>query len=115
MRELGDDWIPDCVSEKKPFLNQTFSDKDSAFKFYQDYGKMCGFDVRKSSEKKKLGKTTRKYFLCSRAGTNDYEKTDDTNITKRKRTVSAKCDCPAKLVIGKSGAGDGFVVKNFTE
>lgn len=63
-KELGDDWIPHCVRDKKSFLNQGFSNVDSAFKFYEDYDHMCGFIVRRSSEKKdKAGKLQQKKIL----------------------------------------------------
>ncbi|XP_074360840.1 protein FAR1-RELATED SEQUENCE 5-like [Apium graveolens] len=82
MGDFAEDWIPECDDSKKLVLDQLFADRESAFKFYFDYGKI----------------------------------TEDENIARRRRTtVSAKCECPAKLVIGSSAEGDGYVVKKFVE
>ncbi|KAK1373336.1 hypothetical protein POM88_029529 [Heracleum sosnowskyi] len=107
--DLGDDWIPECDIEKKPIVGQLFPDIDTAFNFYYHYGSTCGFVSRRSTERKnKQNKITRKYFVCSRAGL-----PEDQSIKKRK-TTSAKCDCPAKLILASNGNG-GFYVKEFTE
>ncbi|KAK1360385.1 hypothetical protein POM88_044859 [Heracleum sosnowskyi] len=66
-------WIPHCNEEIKPYKKQVFPDLDSAFEHYEDYGRECGFTVRRSTEKTNNdGKTILKYFVCSRAGPNDY-------------------------------------------
>ncbi|KAK1396711.1 hypothetical protein POM88_006574 [Heracleum sosnowskyi] len=114
IRDLGDDWIPDCSTEQKPYVGQLFPDVDTSFIFYHHYGSTCGFDSRRSTERKnKLKKTTRKYFLCSRAGSPEDDTSEDVSIKKRK-TTSAKCDYPAKLIIAADGNG-GFFVKKFIE
>ncbi|KAK1359958.1 hypothetical protein POM88_044432 [Heracleum sosnowskyi] len=114
IRDLGDDWIPDCSIEQKPYVGQLFPDVDTSFTFYHQYGSSCGFDSRRSTERKnKLKKTTRKYFLCSRAGSPEDDTSEDVSIKKRK-TTSAKCDCPAKLIIAADG-NCGFFVKKFIE
>ena len=69
-------YIPPCVAEKKPFLNQKFKNLQSAFEFYREYGRVCGFDIRKAQEKSDcLGITTLKYFVCSRSGSSDTRTT----------------------------------------
>lgn len=35
---LDGDWIPECESENKPFIGQTFPDMNTAFQFYHNYG-----------------------------------------------------------------------------
>ncbi|XP_063941213.1 protein FAR1-RELATED SEQUENCE 2-like [Daucus carota subsp. sativus] len=47
------DFIPRCDPSKKPFLNQTFNDLDSVYEFYKEYGRVCGFDIKKSAGKKR--------------------------------------------------------------
>ncbi|KAK1399962.1 hypothetical protein POM88_009825 [Heracleum sosnowskyi] len=112
--DLGDDWIPECDIEKKPIVGQLFPDIDTTFNFYYHYGSTCGFVSRRSTERKnKQNKITRKYFVCSRAGLPEDDKSEDQSIKKRK-TTSAKCDCPAKLILASNGNG-GFYVKEFTE
>ncbi|KAL1815937.1 hypothetical protein ACET3Z_018511 [Daucus carota] len=69
-------YIPPCVAEKKPFLNRKFKNLQSAFEFYREYGRVCGFDIRKAQEKSDcLGITTLKYFVCSRSGSSDTRTT----------------------------------------
>ena len=43
--------IPTCVVEKKPVLNQKLKDLQAAYDFYKEYGRVCGFDIRKAQEK----------------------------------------------------------------
>lgn len=83
IRELGDDWIPECIPEKKPYVNQKFPDTTTAFKFYHDYAKMCGIDVRKSSEKKNLLKQQGNIFCVLEQGQMTMLKT--TTRTKQER------------------------------
>ncbi|KAK1359550.1 hypothetical protein POM88_044024 [Heracleum sosnowskyi] len=46
----------------------------------QEYGRECGFTVRRSTEKTNNdGKTILKYFVCSRAGPNDYSESSRGN------------------------------------
>ena len=114
MQELGKDWIPDCPQGVKPLLDQIFKNIEEGFDFYKEYGRLSGFDVRRSSEKSdKYGRTIRKYFVCSRSGRPD-SKNEETENQRRIRTVSAKCECPAELVLGLHNSG-GFYVKKFTE
>lgn len=81
---------------------------------------MSGFDVRKSTEKKiKAGKTTTKYFVCSRAGSSgngsfESRSSSSSDIQRRRRTVSTKCYCQAELFVGVLDNG-GFRVKKFIE
>ena len=48
------DFISRCDPSKKPFLNQSFNDLDSVYDFYKEYGRVCGFVIRKSDGKKRL-------------------------------------------------------------
>ncbi|KAK1399087.1 hypothetical protein POM88_008950 [Heracleum sosnowskyi] len=84
--DLGDDWIPECDIEKKPIVGQLFPDIDTAFNFL---------------------------LPLWEAGLPEDDKSEDQSIKKRK-TTSAKCDCPAKLILASNGNG-GFYVKEFTE
>lgn len=106
--------IPECPDNIKPFLTQTFSDIDSAFKFYEDYARICGFTIRRSSEKtNKANEITSKYFVCSRSGKIDAIDSGSA-VHRTKRTVSIKSNCLAKLVVGYAG-NDTYTVKKFIE
>ena len=43
--------IPECPLASKPYVDQRFTDFEQGFKFYKEYGRLCGFDVRRSTEK----------------------------------------------------------------
>lgn len=113
--QLGDDWIPECEYYKKPFVGQVFQSIDSAFNFYVDYGRISGFDCRRSTERKDKNKiTVGKYFVCSRAGTADNLSSEEYEVIGKRRTVSAKCNYNAKMIIESSG-GESLAVKTFIE
>lgn len=67
-------YTPKCEVDKIPYLNQHFDSLDSAFDFYENYGRLCGLDVRRHPKKNKHGIVTSKYFVCSRDGSSDYDK-----------------------------------------
>ncbi|KAK1379352.1 hypothetical protein POM88_026096 [Heracleum sosnowskyi] len=108
-------WIPHCNEEIKPYKKQVFPNLDTAFEYYEDYGRECGFTVRRSTEKtNNAGKTILKYFVCSRAGPNDYSESARGNSSykhRNRKTVSAQCICPAKLSLCADGENSFFVYK----
>ena len=96
LQDLCKDWIPECPPGSKPLLNQWFNFIDEGFLYYKDYGRLFGFDIRRSTERSdKDGNTTIKYFVCSKSG-RPYSKDQETEI-QRRRTVSGKFEYPAKL------------------
>lgn len=89
-------YIPECENDKIPYMNQCIDSLESAYDFYERYGRLCDFDVRQSSQKtNKQGI----FFNYSRAGTIVYDKAQG-GLERTRRTVSSKCDCYAKLVVG---------------
>ncbi|KAK1388656.1 hypothetical protein POM88_016834 [Heracleum sosnowskyi] len=111
-------WIPPCNEEIKPYKKQVFPYLDTAFEHYEHYGRECGFNVRRSTEKtNNAGKTILKYFVCSRAGPNDDLESARGNSSykhRNRKTVSAKCICPAKLSLRAVGE-NSFLVYKFIE
>ncbi|KAK1360475.1 hypothetical protein POM88_044949 [Heracleum sosnowskyi] len=103
-------WIPKCDKKSKPFVGQTFSNIDAAFEFYEEYGRLCGFDMRKSSSKYRSTLMTHKYMEFSSAGMNEEKK------IKRRRTTTRRCDCEAKIVLNKdSPYTDSCFIHKFVE
>ncbi|KAK1377829.1 hypothetical protein POM88_024573 [Heracleum sosnowskyi] len=45
-RELQETWIPKCDSKVKPYVGQLFSNIDTTFDFYTNYGSLGGFTIR---------------------------------------------------------------------
>lgn len=80
-----------------------------------DFGRICIFNCRCSTERKDKNKITiGKYFVCSRAGSANNLSAEDSNIQRRRMTVSAKCSCNAKIII-ESVCGGRFSIKTFVE
>lgn len=108
-------WDPYCDEQFKPYVNQSFKNIEDAFHFYKSYGRLCGFDVRRSSEKKHSdGTIVSKHFVCNKAG---YNKSSSSNValnggvssSGRRKTKSARCGCLAKMIL-RFSADFGYVV-----
>ncbi|KAK1378880.1 hypothetical protein POM88_025624 [Heracleum sosnowskyi] len=116
--ELHETWIPKCDSKVKPYVGQLFSNIDTTFDFYTNYGSLGGFTIRKSTQKKFDDKTISvKYFVCSKSVSDDdsvscevdsassfisdssANKCDDDSGKRKRRTMSSKCECNAKMVV----------------
>lgn len=62
-------WVPYCDTSVKPYIGQWFNDYDTALSFYKEYGRLVGFDIRKSTTKhSRGGNIDEKYIVCSREG-----------------------------------------------
>lgn len=113
-------WTPNCDEKYKPHTNKHFLTLEDAFIFYQEYGRQCGFDVRKSSQRSdKLGNVISKYIQCSHGGSPNTDKAKlveefVTEGSQIRRTTSKRCYCPAQINMKLAGLG-GYVVMSFVE
>lgn len=113
----------------KPYSGQIFRDIETCFKFYAEYGRQGGFDIRKSSQKVRDGIVVYKYFLCSKGGNHEtsMSKESDSNsdmslvsstagvdVRRRRRTVTKKCQCEAKVQL-KYGGFNQYIISCFVE
>ena len=104
-------WEPVCATEFKPFIGKAFESLKFAFEFYKSYARLCGFDVRKCSQKThKDGTVISKHYVCSRSGV--YKNCDD--VDRKKKRMIGRCDCNAKIVV-RFSASQGYVIKKFVE
>ena len=95
-----------------PFRNQAFDSLDKAYKFYKEYGRLGGFDVRKTTERRDAdGTIILKHFVCSKEGFNDGSHCEE---NRQKRIVSRRCGCKAKVVM-KILSQNRYYVFNFVE
>ncbi|XP_063946119.1 protein FAR1-RELATED SEQUENCE 5-like [Daucus carota subsp. sativus] len=95
-----------------PYADQRFESLDKCFKFYKEYGRYSGFDVRKGCDKKdEHGTTILKHFVCSREGFNELFRG---KVVKGRRTVSRRCGCKARIVV-KLVQLNSYAVFNFVE
>ncbi|XP_074352982.1 protein FAR1-RELATED SEQUENCE 5-like [Apium graveolens] len=108
-------YIPCSVGDTSiPFTNQIFDSLDKGYKFYKNYGRLGGFTVRKTTEKTDDdGRVLLKHFVCSCEGFNDL-KNDANPAVKKRRTVSRRCRCKAKMIL-KYMFPDKYIVKTFVE
>ena len=105
-------YVPVVDAAFTPFVKQIFESLDSCLKFYKEYGRYCGFDVRKGCDKRdEKGTTILKHFVCSREGFNDLFRN---KIVRGRRTVSRRCGCKARVVL-KLMECNKYAVHNFVE
>ncbi|XP_020272197.1 protein FAR1-RELATED SEQUENCE 5-like [Asparagus officinalis] len=113
-------WKPRVEAEFKPYINQSFRSLEDGIEFYREYGHKSGFEIRRHTEKKhEDGTVLLKHIVCSRAGSNeskmDVDFEDFSSISKkRRRTVSSRCGCKAKVVFKFYGL-KGYNVLSFVE
>ncbi|XP_020271914.1 protein FAR1-RELATED SEQUENCE 5-like [Asparagus officinalis] len=113
-------WKPRVEAEFKPYLTQSFRSLEDGIQFYREYGRKSEFEIRRHTEKKhEDGTVLLKHIVCSRAGSNE-SKMDvnfedfSSNSKKRRRTVSSRCGCKAKVVFKFDGL-KGYNVLLFVE
>ncbi|XP_020272069.1 protein FAR1-RELATED SEQUENCE 5-like [Asparagus officinalis] len=113
-------WKPRVEAEVKPYLNQSFRSLEDGIEFYREYGRKSGFEIRRHTEKKhEDGTVLLKHIVCSRAGSNESKMDVDIDesssiLKKRRRTVSSRCGCKAKVVFKFDGL-KGYNVLSFVE
>ena len=58
-------YLPKCLDNNcRPFVDQFFDSLVAGLSFYKEYGRVCGFDTRKSAEKKHDDGTTISKYVC---------------------------------------------------
>lgn len=81
-------------------------------------GQLCGFDTRRTTEKKDDDDAKRiitKYVVCSRSGFKERKKIRSDRSTSRvRRTVSKRCGCNAKVIL-KFVSGENYRISVFVE
>ncbi|XP_019186463.1 PREDICTED: protein FAR1-RELATED SEQUENCE 5-like [Ipomoea nil] len=101
-------WIPPTTKEKTPFEGQRFETVENGIEFYEEYAKEAGFDVRHGTKRRnRFGQVSIKYMLCSREGYK-AERKEPNNSSKekqRRRRVSNRIGCKARMVITKCDEG----------
>ncbi|XP_074335536.1 protein FAR1-RELATED SEQUENCE 5-like [Apium graveolens] len=114
-------WTPKCDNRHKPQTNQYFPTLEDAFKFYKEYGRVCGFCVRKSIKRTSgRGTLLSRYVICNRGGKPNRSNSKVSNESagkgpkKTRRTTSRRCNCKARIILKPAGTG-GLVVMGFNE
>ncbi|XP_074380435.1 protein FAR1-RELATED SEQUENCE 5-like [Apium graveolens] len=102
-------YLPSYVGDiSVPFENQVFDNLNKGYYFYKEYARLSSFGVRKTAEKKDVDQTiTLKHFVCSCEGFNDPY--DEKKALKKRRTVSQRCGCKAKMILKYMGNNKYFI------
>ncbi|GJW01557.1 FAR1 DNA binding domain, zinc finger, SWIM-type, MULE transposase domain containing protein [Tanacetum coccineum] len=75
-------WVPDATN--KPIEGTVFDTLELALKFYKDYAREAGSEVRRGGQKKtKNADPTLKYFVCAKQG---FKPTSN-NVNKKYKVV----------------------------
>ncbi|KAJ8625325.1 hypothetical protein MRB53_033855 [Persea americana] len=95
-----------------PRLGMHFDDLDEAYNFYNAYGKLAGFSIRKeSSNRGKDGEVVWKRFVCSKEGKTDEKHWIGKELVQRRR-METRFDCKAKLQVKLDKSG-GYVLNDY--
>ncbi|KAH6808347.1 hypothetical protein C2S51_029455 [Perilla frutescens var. frutescens] len=111
-------YTPGCESSMKPVVGMIFKNISDGIEFYRAYAARCGFDIRLSSRKKSNdGTVTWRYLVCNREVSKNASMSPDGDIdyaSKKRRRVSRRVRCMARLVLKFSGER-GYVVYSFED
>ncbi|XP_019180274.1 PREDICTED: protein FAR1-RELATED SEQUENCE 5-like [Ipomoea nil] len=110
--EIGADgakfWTPATDNEKTPYEGQQFETVEAGIDFYIKYAKEVGFDVRHGTKRQnRAGQVAIKYIMCSREGykAETKETPNNPNQRKRRRRVSNRVGCKARMGMSKCKSG----------
>lgn len=109
-----------CIDEACiPVVNKVFDCLEKGMVFYQEYGRLFGFDARRSTEKAADDDPKTiicKYVVCNRAGYNEKKLivADSKSKVCRRRTASNRCGCPAKIAL-RLVSGTLYRITTFVE
>nr|KAJ0192508.1 hypothetical protein LSAT_V11C800389890 [Lactuca sativa] len=84
-------WIPVVEPGWIPTLGSIFKDIKDAIKWYKGYALRSGFNIRKSTERKKSGIITSKYFICNRGGLPNTSILDTISDDHNKQLRNSNC------------------------
>lgn len=112
-------WIPKDVDDVKPKLGTIYQSIDEAMDFYKKYACASGFDVRKTTTKKKGGNIlTHRYMVCSRQGFPDsvlVDTMDNENNNPFRNSNIKRMGCKACAKFKRVGDSMQFQLYEFEE
>ncbi|XP_074305861.1 protein FAR1-RELATED SEQUENCE 5-like [Silene latifolia] len=117
-------WTRNVAPEFKPYIGQLFGKLEEAISFYDVYAEACGFEPRKSSQKRFVsGDVKYKFVVCNREGFKDRKRkatvldSGKEQATPRpfdiRNTKLTRIGCTAMIEFRYNG--DGYVVFQFRE
>ncbi|XP_074303806.1 protein FAR1-RELATED SEQUENCE 5-like [Silene latifolia] len=117
-------WTRNVAPEFKPYIGQLFGTLEEAISFYDVYAEACGFEPRKSSQKRSAFRDVKyKFVVCNREGFRDRKRkatvldSGKEQATPRpfdiRNTKLTRIGCTAMIEFRYNG--DGYVVFQFRE
>ncbi|XP_074299546.1 protein FAR1-RELATED SEQUENCE 5-like [Silene latifolia] len=117
-------WTRNVAPEFKPYIGQLFGTLEEAISFYDVYAEACGFEPRKSSQKRSVsGDVKYKFVVCNRESFRDRKRkatvldSGKEQATPRpfdiRNTKLTRIGCTAMIEFRYNG--DGYVVFQFRE
>jgi zinc finger SWIM domain-containing protein 3 len=103
---------PSMPIELTPSKGMQFESDDIAYNFYNEYGRMAGFSIRKEyvNKCKKTGIVTSRRFVCEKEEIRGKDKRDSKT---RKARAETRCGCNARLGIVYNRDSGKYIVTNF--
>jgi zinc finger SWIM domain-containing protein 3 len=103
---------PSMPIELTPSKGMQFESDDIAYNFYNEYGRMAGFSIRKKyvNKCKKIGIVTSRRFVCEKEEIRGKDKRDSKT---RKARAETRCGCNARLGIVYNRDSGKYIVTNF--
>ncbi|KAL4591663.1 hypothetical protein LXL04_004633 [Taraxacum kok-saghyz] len=100
-------WTP--LVEEKPYKGQQFASFESALAYYKEYGRKCGFEIRKETTEvsKGGGGYSRRYIVCNKEGENKkrvaYDSLKDKKKHRNRPRHRVKCKASVRLKLNNFG------------
>jgi len=103
---------PNMPMELTPSKGMEFESDEIAYNFYNEYGRMTGFSIRKEyvNKCKKTGIVTSRRFVCEEEGIWGIDKR---NTKIRKPRAETRCGCDARLGIVYNRDSGKYIVTDF--
>jgi zinc finger SWIM domain-containing protein 3 len=99
-------------TELTPSKGMQFESDESAYSFYNDYGRAAGFSIRKEyvNKCKKTGIFTSRRLVCEKEG---IRCNDKRNSNIKKPRAETRCGCDARLVFVYNRDSGKYMVSDF--
>jgi zinc finger SWIM domain-containing protein 3 len=103
---------PNMPMELTPSKGMEFESDEISYHFYNEYGRMTGFSIRKEcvNKCKKTGIVTSRRFVCEKEAIRGIDKRD---TKTRKPRAETRCGCNARLGIVYNRDSGKYIVIDF--
>ncbi|XP_058069586.1 protein FAR1-RELATED SEQUENCE 5-like isoform X2 [Magnolia sinica] len=109
------EFIPVVPDDLKPHVGKEFKSEEAATEFYNAYGKICGFSIRRNQIRKseRTGQVVFRVLSCSKEGKRGKRYLENMERKRAPKPVT-RVGCPAKVHIKRKGE-NRWLVSKFVE